>query len=127
MEGIVIAIISALVSLAAVIATIVKSKGENSNGYLSAKAAIDAQIDARVAEQLKAAWSRIDTLEAAFKALETRETRRMGAITRILRAIANQWPGTTGPDLDPIDIAEIEETIPPAWIRTPPRSRSNSV
>lgn len=127
MEGIVIAIISALVSLAAVIATIVKSKGENSNAYLTAKASIDAQIDARVEEQLKTAWARIDVLEKAFKALESRETRRMGAITRILRTIANQWPGTTGPDLDPMDIAEIEETIPPAWIRTPPRSRANSI
>lgn len=117
MEGIVIAVISALVSLAAVIATIIKSRGENRNAYLNAKAAIDAQIDARVQEQLKSAWARIDELESAFKALESRETRRMGAITRILRAIANQWPGTTGPDLDPLDIAEIEETIPPAWIR----------
>jgi len=62
--------------------------------------------------------SEIEGLKRLFGDMEKRETRRTGAFTRILRAIASQWPiDLKGPDLDPNDILEIEETIPPAWIR----------
>ena len=116
--GVIIALIGAFVSLASVGALIFKSRGENKNAATNAKTALDARIDARVAEQLKTAWARIDELEAQFKVLESRENRRTRAITNILRAIAKQWPTTIpGPDLDTADIAEIEESIPPAWIR----------
>jgi hypothetical protein len=52
--------------------------------------------------------------------MQQTETRRTAAFARILRAIAQQWPTANGPDLDPMDIAVIEETIPTQWIRKTP-------
>lgn len=77
------------------------------------KAQIDARIDERVDEQLESAYARIDALEKEQQA----HTLQMSAVARILRAIARQWQGEHGPDLDPGDIALIEETIPAHWIR----------
>lgn len=96
-----------------------------------AKTALDARIDARVEKQLSEAWEqidsqkkRIDELETTTKIQETQitalkehDTRRAGAFGRILRAIAAQWPTPDGPNLDPVDIQMVEDTIPPAWIR----------
>lgn len=51
---------------------------------------------------------------------EERELRRRrdSAFGRLLRAIAAQWQGDAGgPDLDPADIAVVEDTIPAAWMR----------
>lgn len=42
---------------------------------------------------------------------------QMGAVSRILHAIADQWPNHEGPDLDPMDMKLIEEAIPPLWVR----------
>lgn len=85
---------------------------------------LDKRIDARVGEQLSKAWERIDhlekqseELESQYDTLERRQRERDGAFARILRAIANQWPSKTGPDLDPADIALVEDTIPTGWIR----------
>lgn len=64
---------------------------------------------------------RVTDLEGRVEDMEKTERRKMGAVLRILRAIATQWPTPSGPDLDPRDIELIEETIPPQWIRrTPP-------
>lgn len=126
MDGwsVLIAILGALATAGSTLALFVKSRGENKQAAVNAKTALDARIDARIEQQLKSAWERIDEVESEFKALETRETRRTGAITRILRAISQQWPANTnGPDLDPSDISEIEETIPPSWIRRHPRAK----
>lgn len=120
----VIGILGALATVGSTIVLFLKSKGENKAASFHAKSALDARIDDRVEQQLKSAWGRIDEVENAFKALESRESRRTGAITRILRAIAQQWPiEIHGPELDPLDISEIEETIPPSWIRKKPRPR----
>lgn len=117
-EAIIVALIGAIVSIASVVALIFKSRGENKNAAINAKNILDSRIDERVAKQLDGAWKRIDELGDEVKNLETRETRRTGAITRILLAISNQWPASSpGPNLDPKDIAEIEETIPTQWIR----------
>lgn len=78
-----------------------------------AKIALDARIDARVKAELERVYRRLDEFE-------NRDSRRTAAFTRILRAIARQWPTPEGPNLDPADIAEIEDTIPPAWIRANP-------
>lgn len=85
---------------------------------------LDAQIDERIARELKDAWARIDTQQARIAALEQADEERaakhalqMGAVGRILRAIQRQWPGDNGPDLDPHDIALLEDTIPAAWLR----------
>jgi hypothetical protein len=120
----VLSVIAALVALGTPAVAFFKSRGENKNAAINAvstaetaKAAIVKQIDERVSVQLTAAWTRIDELEVRLDEVEKRETRRSGAFTRILRAIAAQWPaGTPGPLLDPRDIAEVEETIPPQWI-----------
>ena len=120
MDGwaVLIGILGGLAAIGTPIGLYIKSRGENKNAAANAKTALDAKIDARVEKQLEGAWARLDEQDQKILSLEARETRRTGAITRILRAIAAQWPaGTQGPDLDPSDIAEIEETIPAAWIR----------
>lgn len=76
------------------------------------KTALDQRIDERVKSELERVYKRLDDVERT-------QTRKMSAFARILRAIAAQWPDPHGPDLDPADIAEIEETVPPGWIRRP--------
>jgi hypothetical protein len=72
---------------------------------------IDARVDALVEE-------RIGAVRDELKALKTESTTRTRAITRILRSIASQWPPDhPGPVLDPADVAAVEETIPPQWLR----------
>lgn len=85
---------------------------------------IDTQIDERIARELKEAWARIDAQQARIIALEKTDEERalkhaaqMAAVGRILRAIQRQWPDDNGPDLDPHDIALLEDTIPAAWLR----------
>lgn len=119
-QEVIIALIGVLVAGVTGFFLYLKSRSDSSAPELTAKSQLDKLIDERVEKQLKSAWSRIDELETHYKDLEHRETRRTQAITRILRAIAKQWPNENGPDLDPADIAEIEETIPPAWIRKSP-------
>lgn len=120
MDGwsILIGILGALATVGSTVVLFVKSRGENRNATFHAKTALDARIDARMAVQLESAWERITVVETTLKDLEARESRRTGAITRIFRAIAQQWPSEVhGPDLDPLDISEISETMPPQWIR----------
>jgi predicted RNase H-like nuclease (RuvC/YqgF family) len=78
-------------------------------------------------EELKALSERFQSLETQFTALRVevqglrdKYTRKMSAVARILRAIADQWPSAHGPNLDPRDIEEIEDTIPVQWIRRAP-------
>lgn len=120
MEGLIIGVLGFVASIASVIALIIKSRGENSAAQTNAKTALDKRIDERVAEQLESAWSEIDGLKTDVETLKRNDNRKTSAITRILRAIAAQWPGDKGPVLDPNDIAEIEETIPLAWLRSHP-------
>lgn len=121
--GFIIGLLGVLATIASGIFIFVNGRGGNKNTAFTAKTALDAQIDARVSAQLKEGWERIDALEKNVTDLTARSTKRDGAITRILRAIAKQWPNTEGPDLDPADIAEIEETIPAQWIRKSPRAK----
>lgn len=107
MSEIVIAIISATALVGAGVVTLLGTRGKT---RADAKAALDARIDARLKSELERVYLRLDEVENAA-------VRRTSAFARILRAIAAQWPNTHGPDLDPADIREIEDTIPPAWIR----------
>jgi hypothetical protein len=67
--------------------------------------------------------ARVTALEAIVENLRQADNRKSGAFARILRAIAEQWPTSEGPDLDPEDMKLVEETIPPMWIRRPARRR----
>lgn len=116
-SGFIIGTLSVLATITSVVALIVKSRGENKNTAATTKSALDARIDARVSAQLEEAWAEITQLKEDMKTVTTRQVRRDGAMTRILRAIAKQWPTPEGPDLDPADIIEVEETIPSSWIR----------
>lgn len=121
MDAIIISIIGAIVSLSSVLTLFLKSRKENAVATLNAKTNLDTLIDARVTKQLQISWEKIDELSEKVDTLETRENQRTNAITRIFRAIAKQWPGPDGPDLDPADIAILEDTIPSAWIRKRPK------
>lgn len=96
------------IGLIGIVVTFFGTKGKTKS---DAKTALDARIDARVKSELERVWTRLDSVEKLA-------VRRSAAFARILRAIADQWPSNMhGPDLDPVDIAEIEDTIPPQWIR----------
>ena len=99
---------SALGSLLLYLGTRGKTKADR-------KTALDERIDERVQQELERVYSRLD-------AFEERERRRNGAFGRILRAIAAQWSDPAGPNLDPDDIAEVEDTIPVGWIRRSTRT-----
>lgn len=97
-------------AVAVIVASWVAYRGTRGKTTADAKTALDARIDARVKSELDRVYARLDEVENAA-------VRRTSAFARILRAIAAQWPTPHGPDLDYADIREIEDTIPPAWIR----------
>lgn len=110
----IVAIITTIGVLGAAGITFLATRGKTRT---DAKTALDARIDARVAEQLDGAWAEIGTLKSAVAELTEKDRLKSSAFARILRAIARQWPTEQGPDLDPSDIALIEDTIPPHWVR----------
>lgn len=110
----IVAIITAIGGLGAAAITYLATRGKTKT---DAKTALDARIDARVKEQLEGAWTEIGTLKSAVAELLEKDRLKSSAFARILRAIARQWPTDIGPDLDPSDIALIEDTIPPHWVR----------
>ena len=104
------AITSIVIAGIGLLGTLLVFLGTRGKTRSDAKAALDARIDERVSEELERVYARLNEVEGA-------STRQMSAVARVLRSIANQWPDPHGPDLDPRDIAEIEGTIPPLWIR----------
>lgn len=97
--------------LALVLGGFVTYRGTKGKTKSDAKTALDARIDARVKAELERVYDRLDEVENAA-------VKRASAFARILRAIAQQWQGDPyGPNLDPADIREVEDTIPPQWIR----------
>lgn len=116
----VIAVIGAAALALGAVLTFFATRGKTKT---DAKTALDARIDARVSEQLEGAWTEITTLKADVATLTEKDRLKSSAFARILRAIARQWPTDHGPDLDPSDIALIEDTIPPTWLR---RARPNA-
>jgi hypothetical protein len=112
-----IALVSAVLVFLGVVITVVATRGKTRT---DAKTALDARIDEKVREHLEGAWERIEKLEGDVEMLTEKDRLKSSAMARILRAIARQWPDDHGPDLDPSDIALIEDTIPPQWLRRPP-------
>lgn len=110
----IITIIGAVVGGAGVVLTFLATRGKTKT---DAKTALDARIDERVSDQLEGAWTEIRQLKKDVETLTEKDRLKSGAFARILRSIARQWPTDHGPDLDPADIALIEETIPPTWLR----------
>lgn len=110
----VIAMIGAAALALGAVLTFFATRGKTKT---DAKTALDARIDKRVSEQLEGAWTEITTLKADVATLTEKDRLKSSAFARILRAIARQWPSDHGPDLDPSDIALIEDTIPPTWLR----------
>jgi hypothetical protein len=128
--GILIAIIGGVFAVLASYLTFQSTRGKTK---ADSKTSLDQRIDERMDAQLQSAWKRLDELEEdanakdielgelknAMEELERTDKRKMQAVGRIFRAIQRQWPTATGPDLDPHDIHEIEDTVPPEWIRRP--------
>lgn len=71
----------------------------------------------RLRADLTATDEKLSGIENQLTEVRKEDTRKMQAVARILRALFDQWPGGDTPNLDPADIAEIEDTIPPAWVR----------
>lgn len=110
----IITILTVTSGVLAALLTFLATRGKTKT---DAKTALDARIDERVAKQLDGAWGEIDRLKTAVAELLEKDRLKSSAFARILRAIARQWPTEHGPDLDPSDIALIEDTIPPHWVR----------
>src|SRR5690606_418238 len=105
-----VAIVTGFFLLAGGVVTFWGTRGKTK---ADAKAALDARIDARVKGELERVYKRLDEVEKAA-------VQRASAFARILRQIARQWTGDPhGPNLDPSDIALVEDTIPPQWLRKP--------
>ncbi|MDJ1113248.1 hypothetical protein [Microbacterium dauci] len=111
-----IGLVGIILVFAGTVLTVIATRGKT---RADAKTALDARIDARVAKQLEGAWTEIETLKTTVRELTEKDRLKSSAFARILRAIARQWPSDHGPDLDPSDIALIEDTIPPTWLRRP--------
>lgn len=118
----IIGLIGAVVGGVGVVLTFLATRGKTKT---DAKTALDARIDERVSEQLEGAWTEITSLKTDVATLTEKDRLKSSAFARILRAIAKQWPTDHGPDLDPSDIALIEDTIPPTWLRKsrPPKEQ----
>lgn len=115
-----IALAAAVAAILGAVLTYLATRGKTKT---DAKTALDARIDERVSEQLEGAWTEIGQLKTSVSELTEKDRLKSSAFARILRAIARQWPTEHGPDLDPSDIALIEDTIPPTWLRKPPVAR----
>jgi hypothetical protein len=70
---------------------------------------IDGRVDHLVGE-------RIEPVKQELQEERATRRRQMGAVSRILRSIANQLPPSWRPTLDASDIAEVEEMIPQEWL-----------
>lgn len=71
----------------------------------------------RLRDDLKTTDGKVDELDGKLTELRRADRYKMNAVARILRALFDQWPDDNPPNLDPADIAAIEETVPPAWVR----------
>ncbi|KAA0961196.1 hypothetical protein FQ142_10155 [Microbacterium sp. ANT_H45B] len=76
---------------------------------------VDENRDLR--DEMKSVRDEVLGLRAELGEVRRADTRKLQAVARILRALFDQWPGNDTPNLDPADIAEIEDAIPPAWVR----------
>jgi len=63
--------------------------------------------------------ARLRDVEARCESLETTNQLEMGAVARIFRRIAQQWPTEDGPDIDPEDLKIINNVVPAKWMRRP--------
>jgi hypothetical protein len=71
----------------------------------------------RLRTDLNATDGKLNELDDKITELRRNDRHKMHAVARILRALHDQWPSDNPPNLDPADIAAIEDTVPPAWIR----------
>lgn len=97
-----------LVALLSLIGLLVKNGGDRRTGM---EARLDKRIDDALADQK-------ETIEEQAEEIKTLKA-QMRAVGRVLRATAEQSTDPRGPDIDPADIALLEDTevLPPSWIR----------
>lgn len=81
------------------------------------KAQIDQQIDDRTLAELARLNGEVDELRVQLTTVQRQYTAWKAAVARVLHAIAEQWAGDGGPNIDPGDIAILEDTIPLRWMR----------
>lgn len=81
------------------------------------KQQIDAQIDQRLAGEVERLSGELEELRQEMTTLTSKFSQWKAAVARVFHAIAAQWTGDGGPDIDPADIALLEDTIPLRWMR----------
>lgn len=73
--------------------------------------------------RIETLWGRLDLQDTKIHELGERvdtAERRAGASGRIIRDLARQWPSTTVPRLNPVDIDALDENTVPAHWRVKP-------
>lgn len=115
--GIVIALIGGIVAIIGTLATLVGALTKSGTDRRTAQEVrLDARMDAALAAQDKV----IARQNTEIEGMKVMLARKMGAVGRIFRQIRDQWTGDPhGPNIDPADIAELEDTevLPREWIR----------
>jgi hypothetical protein len=133
--GQLVVLAGAVLALIGVLAGVAATRGKTKSDAMTA---LNARIDARVTKQLDDAWAEIQTLKAEIATMnatiETQDEtirrqareledvklaaeRKNAAFVRIFKQIAAQWPTPNGPDINPLDMAEVEDTLPVGWMR----------
>lgn len=119
---IVVALIGGIVGVIGALAALVGALTKTGSDRRTAQEIrMDARMDAalavqdkRIAEQDKKIEEQAETITGLKLLLD----RKLATVGRILRQIREQWTGDPhGPNIDPADIAELEEVFPPEWIR----------
>lgn len=118
-----VVVVALIAACATVIGAIAALVGVLTKTTSDRRTATEVRMDARMDAALAAQDARIAAQDATIAELQVLLKRRLGAVARIFRAIRDQWTGDQhGPNLDPADIAELEDTevLPPEWIRSRP-------
>ncbi len=120
--GIVVALIGGIVAIIGTLAGLVGAMAKTGSDRRTAQEIrLDKRIDAVIAAQdkrLAEQDKRLAEQETALDSMTQLLDKKLATVGRILRQIREQWTGDPhGPNIDPADIAELEEVFPPEWIR----------
>lgn len=122
--GIVVALIGGIVAVIGTLAGLVGAMTKTGADRRTAQEIrLDARMDAALAAQdrrIAEQDARIAEQDKTIESLKQVLDRKLATFGRIIRQIRDQWTGDPhGPNIDPADIAELEDTevLPREWIR----------
>lgn len=104
-----------LVAVCGLIGVLVTTGG---NRRTALEARLDKRIEDALAGQAVTIAEQTKTIQSQGEEIKTLKA-QMAAVGRVFRATAEQSSHPNGPDIDPADIALLEDTevLPPSWVR----------